>query len=807
MSEGPGYLARLRLQRWLPYLLLAAATAAAFLPALRLGFTNWDDDFYVLENPYIRHLDPRSLAHIFDPRTLTAADWTPLVSLSHALEYRLFELDPAPYHATNLLLHLGATLAAYALLCAAGVPPAVAFAGAAVFGIHPLQVESVAWVSGRKNLLTALLGFLSVLLYLRRTPAARLGAMGLFALACLSKGLAVVVPPLLVATLLLRHAGGPRIRWRAEAPWLAALLLLALARGLWTVEAQSQVWARTATVELADRMAIMGGVLASYLRQLLWPAELRTFYGWPLPSWSDPRVLFGWTAASALAAALCLYARRLPWLSYLGAFGLITLAPMLNLFPAPFFQADRYLYMALPAAGALLAAPLYALAQRLGRPALATATLALWCGGVLAPFTLRLIPVWTSSLTLWTYTLRFEPTFYLAYNNLGTWHFKREEHEQAIDRYEQCLALKPDFLEARVGLAFAYLQTDRLGEAESHFREVAATRDDPWNQNRPRAYQGLAQVLRRQGKLAEAEAAYRISIQLNSDNAESLTNLGALLFDEGRFAEAERLYEQALYLRPELPDAHNNRGNLLRALGRIEEAARALERAIELDPTHAEAYSNLGALLVDSGKAAEAIPFFEKALELEPGLAEALSNLGNAYFALGQLEKALASYERALALKPDFPEALNNSGNALSLLGRDDDARARYERALALRAGFAPAEYGLGHSLLKAGRPGDALPLLQRARKAMPTFAEGAFDLGHAAWQTGNLDLAARSFEEVIRLQPNRLPAYQSLARVLAELGRPGDAEVVLQQAQARSPGSAHTPARQPWDPRSGGSK
>jgi tetratricopeptide (TPR) repeat protein len=758
----------------LPYLLLAVAVGAVFLPSLRNEFTNWDDNVYVFENPDIRHLDLTGLAQMFSPQSRTAEDWTPFVTFTHAIEYRLFLLEPVVYHVTNLGLHIAATLVIFALLLRVGVPPFVAFAGALVFGIHPLQVESVAWISGRKNMLSGLLGFAAVLVYLRDTRRAYAFALALFVLSCLSKGIAVVVPPLMVATV---WVAGRDVRWRREALKLAPFFAIALGRGLMTVAFQSDVWARTAAVPFDERMTIMGGVLLSYIGQLFVPMNLRTFYGWSLTPWTDPRALGGYGLVLLLTGLVIWRSRRQPWIGYLGAFIPITLAPMLNVFPAPFFQADRYVYMSLPAAGALLVGAVYLLAEHLRRGWLTPVVLALWCGLVLAPTTLRQIPVWKDSYTLWTYTLEHESRFHIAYNNLGLW-YQEEDIERAISLYEQALAVRPGFFEARVNLATAFYRTDRLAEAETIFRQVLAEEPD-----RPKAYHGLAQVLQKRGANQEAEVMYRKSLDLKAVNPEALTNLGALLYDQGRFAEALTYYDQATRQDPLSAATHNNRGNVLRNFGRLEEAEAALRRAVELDPEYPAAYSNLGAVLVDAGRAAEAIPLFQKALALDPELGSAYSNLGNAYFALGNMEQALGAYERALELDPDFAEALSNSANTLSVLGRHEEAQARYRRALELRENFPEAEYGLGRSLLTTGHPREALPLLRKAHRALPSYVEAAAYLAHAAWQSGELELAAQSFAHVIRLQPGRIGAYQNLARLLSVLGRPADAEILLRKA------------------------
>jgi tetratricopeptide (TPR) repeat protein len=763
------------LKRALPYLLLAAAVTAVWLPSLSNNFTNWDDNVYVYENNRIFHLNLTNLSRILNPTTRTAEDWTPFVTITHAIEYQIVGLEPTLYHATNILMHVGATLLTFALFLHVGVPMAVAFAGALIFGIHPLQAESVVWISGRKNLLSTLFGFGAILVYLRDTPRSYRWSIALMVLSALCKGIAIVIPPLLVLTLLF---SGRDVRWSREAVRLAPLFFVALLRGLATVSFQEDVWARTAAFSLLDRMLVMGGVLSTYLQQFFWPTELRAFYGWS-PRLANPWLPFAWLPVLGLSALVAWGARRARWVGYLGLFVPLTLFPMLNLFPAPFFQADRYLYMSIPAGAALLAAALYVTTDRLSKGWLPPTVLALWCGLVLAPATLRQIPVWQDSYALWNHTLRYEPTWHVAFNNLGLWYTAQGDLEQAARQYEQALAVRPNFFESRLNLAHTYYRTDRDPEAEAILRKLLLEEGDAL----PKAHHGLAQVLHKREAFIEAEQEYRRSLALDPENLEAITNLGTLIYDLGRISEALVLYDQAIYIRPDDAAVRNNRGNALRLLGRLPEAEAEIRRAVEIDPDYADAHSNLGAVLVDMDRPRQAIPSFQKALDMDPELHAAASNLGNAYFAIGDLESALIAYERALEIEPDFAEALNNSGNALSTLGRFEEAKARYLRALELRADFPEAKYGLGRLYLATGKPKQAVPLLKEAHRQRPGSVEGAAFLAHAAWQSGDRDLAAQSFAEVIRLQPGRIPAYQNLARLLGEMGRRDDAEMLLRKA------------------------
>jgi Flp pilus assembly protein TadD len=586
--------------------------------ALRGGFTTWDDDEYVTENRLVRFPTSGDLLRILDPRSLVLREWTPMVTLSFSAEHSLFGPDPLSFHVTNWLLHAATSGLVVCVLLEAGAPLVLASAAGALFGAHPLQVESVAWVSARKNLLALFFGLLSLLTYTRaRRPRGYLGALALFALALGSKGTAVVVPAWLAAyrlTVGREPADG-------QSPWLRSLwgllpfFALALLRGLWSIHTQADVIDRTGTLGLAGRIAVMGPVLATYLRQLFWPGQLSAHYDWPPLSFGDGRVILAWAGLAVLVGAWGVWARRDRRVAFAGLFAAIGLFPTSNLIPAPFLQADRYTHMALPGIAYLTvaAAATIGVRLRLPRPALAGAFIA-WLALVLVPATWERTAVWKGGCALWRDTIQHVPQYVPARNNLGLCLLHHDDLEGAEQQFRTALSLDPGHANAWNNLGMLLLRLERPDDAgEALARAVDLQADNPI------VRRNLAKAYHVRGDLVQAEQELRRSLELDPRAPITYSVLGFVLWEQGRVEEAERWLRTGLELR-ETPGLHNNLAWLLVEKGKPEEGAEHARRAIALRPNFAAAWDTLGVALARAGSRDEAQAAFERALSLNPEL-------------------------------------------------------------------------------------------------------------------------------------------------------------------------------------------
>jgi Flp pilus assembly protein TadD len=632
--------------------LLVAATLVAYRHVWHAGFI-WDDEMHVTINPCV--VGPLGLREIWTTRQ---ARYFPLTLTTFWAEHRLWGLNPAAFHLVNLACHGACALALWRALGLLRVR--AAWLGAAFWALHPVQVETVAWVTELKNTQSGLFYLLAIISFLKwNTPeppgAGRRGrwygaALAFSALAMASKSSTTVLP--IVLALCAWWTDG-RLGRRVAVALLPvlALSLASAALTLWTQHlegANDPEWARS----VGERIAIAGRVPWFYLGKLAWPHPLIFIY----PRWavdaSSPASFLP-AAASALALLGLWLGRRGTLRPAFFAFAvfLAALLPVLGLFDQFFwrysFVGDHFQYLASMAPLALAAAAISALFRRIAlkrpgvRPALGTAV----AGGAillaLASATTLQSATYSDIETLWRRTLAMNPACWIGYNNLGAHLMSTGRGAEAEGLFRQALALRPDQV-AHNNLGEILEQSGRTGEALQHFRSAAAM--DP--EFAPPRF-GLGHAYLRLGRLDSAAASYREALTLDPGNADGRINLGAALLGAGHPAEAAAEFRRALETRPAFAWAENDLGNALVQLGNRDEAILHYRRALEIDPSLPEAANNLGYALAESGRLDEAITQYRKAIALRPGYREAHRNLGIALFKKGDVLGADAEIDAA----------------------------------------------------------------------------------------------------------------------------------------------------------------
>ncbi len=570
------------------FVLLAAV---AYIPALSGGFI-WDDDAYVTANPELRTLE--GLARIWRQPEATP-QFYPLVFSTFWAEYHLWGLHPLGYHLVNVLLHGLNGILLWLLLRRLRV--AAAWVVAAVFVLHPVQVESVAWITERKNVLSALCYFGSALAYFRFAPpeplpegtSRRWGwyalAVVLFLGALLSKTVTCSLPAaLLLATWWRRGTVG----WREVVP-LAPLFVLGASLALVTVGVEKhhvgavgEEWNLTP----AQRVLVAGRAVCFYATKLCWPTTLTFIYPrWHVDAGAGWQYLFP-VAALAPVVGLWLGRRRFgrgPLVAYLIYVG--TLAPALgfiDFYPMRFsFVADHFQYLATPALLALLIAAGKTALDRLApaapsAPPVAAGAILL----VLGVLTWGQGYVYADLRTLWTDTLTKNPDCWMAHNNLGE----------------------------------VFLEEGQLEEARYHYGEA---------------------------------------LRLNPRDPVAHYNVGKVFWMRGDADTAVRAFSEALRLDPDYAEAHFNLGLALRRQGKTEKAVAHFEEALRLRPAFGQAHNNLGVALAQLNRPAEAVPHFLAAAKSDPGDAGAYFNLALAHAQMGRRDDAIAYARQAVSLQPE----------------------------------------------------------------------------------------------------------------------------------------------------------
>jgi tetratricopeptide (TPR) repeat protein len=590
--------------RTLPICLgLVVATVAVFGQTLGFEFVLFDDDGYVVDNPWLRRgLGADSLRWAWT--TGSMSNWHPLTWLSYLVDFELYGPSPAGFHATNLLLHIVATLLLFGALRLATGREGRSALVAALFALHPLHVESVAWVSERKDVLSACLGFGSLWAYLaygRRGGWARYAlSAALLALGLAAKPMLVTLPALF---LLLDHWPLDRLRRGGARVLVEKLPLLALsaAASVLTLRAQGGMLGAGAELTLPLRLANAVHATTWYLAKTLWPTGLAAHYPHPYLPWAGGEPLETWRIAVAgltllALSAAALRARRQPyllvgWLWFLG-----TLAPVSGLLQVGTqAMADRYTY--LPLVGIFLAGVwggaelLHRLAPERRTRQRVAAGLAAGLLGVFGGMAFVQAGTWRDSVTLFEHALRVAPRDRLLHTSLGMGYQARGLHGRAIPCFERALAIDPD---------------DPL----SHFRRAVSHTET------------------------------------------------------GEHDLALRHYHHALRLTPRVPELHENLAGLHLLRGDPELAARHYRRATELRPESTRLHASLGLALHRSGSLDASIASYRRALELDPGHLAARLNLARAFGALGRFDDAIRHFERVLERSPEHRDA--HAGRSLA---------------------------------------------------------------------------------------------------------------------------------------------
>jgi tetratricopeptide (TPR) repeat protein len=669
------------------------ATLAAYLPALH-GGPLWDDDGH-LTKPGLQSL--HGLWRIWFELGATQ-QYYPLLHSAFWLEHRMWGGATIGYHLTNIALHALSACLVVLIMRRLSLPGA--WLGGFVFALHPVHVESVAWIAEQKSTLSGVFYLAALLVYLHfdqdRRKSRYLLATGLFVLALMSKSVTATLPAVILLILWWRRG---RLEWKRDAlpllPWFA----VGAFSGLFTAWVErTLIGARGAEFLLtpAQRVLIAGRAICFYFGKLLWPANLMFFY----PHWKvDPGVWRQWlfpAAVLAVLAGLVFAVRRCrgPLASFLiFSATLFPVLGFLNVYPFRYsYVADHFQYLA--SLGVIvpgIALLVWAVERTSARKAVTIAGSVLLIL-LLGALTWRQSRMYRDIETLYRASLERNPGSWLAHYNLGKLLADQPgQLADAITEYQAALRSKPDYADAHHNLGIAFSRIP--------------------------------------GRLPDAIAEYQDALRIEPDDSGAHNDLGvALAHTPGRMQDAVAEYKAALQANPDLADAHYNLGNLwLHTPGRQQDVIAEYQAALRIDPDYAEAHANLGIQLAAMpGRSSDAIAEFQAALRLKPDLAETHNYLGLMLASIpGRLPDAIAEYQTALRLKPDYAEAHTNLGNALVLTpGRFADALDEYREALRIRPEYAEAHFFLGNALSHIpGRQQDAIEEFQTVQRLRPEFA------------------------------------------------------------------------------------
>jgi tetratricopeptide (TPR) repeat protein len=654
--QGPRAPSVPRASLWWTAALILGLSLACYWPALRGGLI-WDDDAHVTK-PELR--SAAGLWQIWsNPRA--TQQYYPLLHSAFWVEHRLWGDATLGYHLASVLEHAAAALLLVLILQRLRAPGA-RLAGV-VFAVHPVCVESVAWISEQKNTLSLVFYLLAALAYLGfdgargRPGAARLYLLSslLFVLALLTKTVTATLPAALLVIFWWQRG---RVDWRRDVRPLVPWFALAAASGAFTswVE-RTLIGSQGAAFDLtlAERCLLAGRVVWFYLGKLLWPAHLVFIY----PRWDARSDAPGWTgylvAALLVTAALWLLRGRMrgplaAWLFFAGS--LFPALGFFNVYPFLFsYVADHFQYLA---SMGLFAAFAAGIVPRFDGAGANLRAAGLGLAGALVALLVILSnaqsQAYADARTLYTATLEGNPQCWMAHNNLGTWYKDHGDPKQAAAHYQEALRLKKDYAQAHNNLGLWCEENGDTDGAIAHFRE--AIRLKP---GFPEAHNNLGSLLGRMpGRLDEAVSEFREALRIVPEFALAHSNLGtALLKTPGHRNEAIAQFEEAIRLEPGFAPAHASLGDALSASPeRLDDAVAQFEESLRLDPANAEVHNNLGLALNAQGRVPEAIEHYEEALRLRPGFAEIRLNIAIACLGAGNRMEAARQLEEYLQVRP-----------------------------------------------------------------------------------------------------------------------------------------------------------
>jgi tetratricopeptide (TPR) repeat protein len=693
-------------------------TAAVYAPVARNDFVNYDDSDYVTANRHVTTgLKWENVVWAFGSGH--ASNWHPLTWISHMMDCQLFGDHPAPMHLVNLVFHVINTVLLFGVMRRfTGALWPSAFV-AALFGLHPLHVESVAWISERKDVLSTLFFLLTLDAYSRYVearegrasrvdrnappsdapsslpPAQRSHALRSYALTLLLFVLGLLSKPMLVTTpfVLLLLDYWPLRRFTSP---VGPVISPGTPVGRVSSPGAS-VGPVTSPGGLRDRPFLsifrLGPLLLEKVPFLVLSAAscVITFLVQRHGGAVSTSVSLGARLTNGVVA-YGRYIRKMWWPSDLSV-----------LYPHP---GNWPLVPVIWSAAALLAISALAVAQARRRPYLLTGWL--WFLGTLVPV-IGLVQVGIQSMAdRYTYVpmigLFIMVTWWLA------------ELRPDAQRRSVALAIGAGCSLLACGL-LTIRQVGFWCDSEALFAHAVQV-----TKNNYLAYNNLGFYLSNHGRPAAALENYRRSLEINPNYEDALNNMGYALAGQKQFDQAIAYYQAALRVRPDHVEVHNNLGNALSEVGKIDEAIQQYRFVLEKQPDHADAHNNLGIALAMQGKLDEALPHFRDAIRYKPNYASAHSNLGNALAAQRKFAEAIQEYQESLSLKPDDAQAHNNLGNVLAEQGRVAEAITNYTEAIRLNADNPEAHFNLALALLRQGKRADALTHLQEAVRLKPDY-------------------------------------------------------------------------------------
>lgn len=720
-------------------LLVVIAVFLVYVQVVTHEFISYDDGIYVTNNECVKAgITLENVQRAFSLKGCSSRTYYhPVTWLSHMLDIQFYGLKPGLHHLTNVLLHVLNVALLFAILLLATRSPWPSLITAALFGLHPINVDSVAWLAERKNILSTTFWMLTLLAYIRYTERRKAADYALvvvaFAAGLLAKPTIVALP----AVLLLMDFWPLKRAWLREGADgkagignLAALIdarvpvralvleklpllaMSAISVYIANLSLHSAV-VPTSLVPMTLRLENALAACTKYLWKMLLPIDLTFFYPYPasVPAWKA-------AAAAGFLLAVTYFALKqvfrrpyilFGWLWFLG-----TIFPVLGIMQGGQWPeiAERWAYIPLIGIYLVIGWGSVEIFDRLKGTGAGYTALGAFAAVIvlLACLTWTQIGYWKNDYLLYTHGIEVNPDNFVAHNNLGKTLMGMDRIDGAISHFSRAVSISPDFPEANYNLGVAYLRQKKDNEALTYLARAIQL-----NPNDADAYLSLGVSYLEQGNPGEALTAFGKALQISPDSPEVNFNLGMAYHLKGDIDEAIKSFSRAVQIDPNYTEAHYNLGVMFILRADRRSAIEHFSRAIALDPRHKEAHYNLGRAYLEENRAEEARAEFSAAIAIDPGFAPAREQLEQGTDGAAKLEATVKGLEKVLEEKPGNLETLNRLAVYYALLGRNDKAMACLNEIVRIRPESPDAYYNMACIFAKEGKIDESVASLNRA--------------------------------------------------------------------------------------------
>ena len=712
--------------------LLIIVTCFAFAQILNNGFINYDDNGYVTKNNHIRSgISVETIIWSFE--SFEQSNWHPFTWISHAIDCSIFGLDARYHHAMNLLLHLLSSIILFYLLERITRSMWQSAFVAIVFAIHPLHVESVAWIAERKDVLSGLLWMMTIYAYIayRQTPTTGkyLITLSIFVFGLLAKPMLVTLPfvlilldywPIKYLKLSTNKKGNNLSSLAQNIRDKIPFFLLSLISSIITyiVQQHGGSMAESDSLSFQDRVSNAIVSYTKYIWKTILPIDMAIFYPHPGSNVALLEICISTLILTIITTFVWKQRFQQPylivgWLLFIGM-----LIPVIGLVQVGLqAMADRYIYLPIIGLSIMTAWGVPTLIQRLQSSRYILTGLFLIVTVAMLLTTRVQVQYWKDSITLFNHALAVTSNNHLAHNNLGVELADSGKHTEAVAHLREALRIRPNEILIHSNLARSLVALGERREALDHYN---------WILNRvtedPLLHRRIGDVLADEGRTNEAISHYIEAIKLDSTDLSSRYKLALLYTQQLKFDEGKNQCMFLLKFEPRNSKAHEVLGIIAGKQQLNEEAFKEFFEAIRYDSMNADAYNDLGILYERIGKSDEAFETFQKAVYINPQHFEAQSNLGSALVKKGQYPEAVVHWIRAFELNPTSVDVRSNLGKLYTIQGKIAEATEQFKEALHLDTNHVQVHYNYGNLLAKEGKFAEAEVHYSKATRIDPNF-------------------------------------------------------------------------------------